>query len=96
MEIKNKIIRLFGLKGSWSWAKKQMRNGKVVRCKHWTGSLKLRIDSLDNTRLLSTWSHEANDTKTMHYVDTIWESSIHFINYEDDTDYEIVDGWDAW
>lgn len=29
--MKNWIIRTFGLKGSWKWAKKQMLNGEIVR-----------------------------------------------------------------
>lgn len=32
-KINNWIIRTFGLRGSWSWAKKQMLNGAIIKRK---------------------------------------------------------------
>jgi hypothetical protein len=75
------VINL-GLKGSWKWAKKQMLNGHIVRCKHWSGSLKLCIDDNENTRLLCTFDKDYDQLK--------WESSTHFLSYEEYIDYEIV------
>lgn len=82
------IIRAFGLKGSWKWAKKQMLKGKVVRCKHWSGALKLRIDDPENRllqacycRITSEYSREL----------ALWETSNHHLGYEDFTDYEVVE-----
>jgi hypothetical protein len=82
------IVRFLGLKGSWRWAKRQMRNGKIVRCKHWSGTLKLRIDSKENSLL------QANFTRTpkpLHNGDKLWETSNWFISYEDFTDYEVFE-----
>ena len=86
--MKDLIIRTFGLKGSWKWAKKQMLNGKIVRCKHWSGALKLRIDSKENKLL------QANFTRTpepIHKGGRLWETSNWHISYEDYTDYEIFE-----
>ena len=88
--MKDWIIRTFGLKGSWKWAKKQMMNGKIVRCKHWSGTLKLKIDSKENTLLKSTF----NKTQELHsHQQFIWETSNHFLNYENFTDYVVFTGW---
>ena len=51
--MKNWIIRTFRLKGSWTWAKKQMMQGYEVKCKSWRGYFKLRIDNPFNTLLMS-------------------------------------------
>ena len=75
------IIRIFGLKGSWSWAKRQMMAGNVVRGKHWTGTLKLKIDSPENTLLLATFSREKPYK---------WETSNYHLSKERYTDYEVV------
>ncbi len=80
------IIRTFGLKGSWKWAKKQMLNGKIVRCSHWSGALKLRIDSKENKLL------QANFTNTPMYKGfRLWEISNWHISYEDFTDFEVFE-----
>lgn len=77
----NWFIRFFGLKGSWSWAKKQMLKGKMVKCRHWTGALTYKIQSVENTLLLASFSDKRND----------WHSTTHFIAYENYTDYYVVD-----
>lgn len=86
--MKKFLIRKLGLKCSWSWAKKQMLKGKIVRCKHWRGSLRLKIDSKENTLLQRCFWKEnrlpENGTK-------LWETSNHFLSYEDFTDYEVVE-----
>ena len=82
------IIRFFGLKGSWKWAKKQMMKGKIVRCKHWTGTLKLRIDSPENSLLQSNFTSKP---EPIHKGDRLWETSNHFLRYEDFTDYEVFE-----
>jgi hypothetical protein len=80
--LKGRIIRFLGLKGSWTWAKKMMMKGYVVRCRHWSGALQLRIDSAENGLLQS--SHHTPKPK--------WETSFHHLSYEDFVDYEIVPG----
>lgn len=79
--MKKWIIRTFGLKGSWKWAKKQMLNGKIVRCKHWIGTLKLKIDDSENQLLLCTFDK--------NFTDYEWETSTHHLSYEDFTDYYV-------
>lgn len=86
--MKSKIIRVLGLRGSWSWAKKQMLKGKVVRCKHWSGVLKLKIDSAENTLLLACF-HRKNESPSNGQP--LWETSNHHLSYENFTDYEVID-----
>ncbi len=78
------VIRLLGLKGSWKWAKKQMLNGSVVRCKHWSGTLIQKIDSRENG-LLQMGYYKRDETNR----ELEWETSNHFMSYEDFTDYEV-------
>ncbi|MFA5014308.1 MAG: hypothetical protein WC549_02030 [Actinomycetota bacterium] len=87
-KIKNWVIRTFALRGSWSWAKKQMMKGKIVRCKHWTGALKYKIESPDNPLLLSNFTRSP---KVLHEGDRLWKASNHHLSYEDFTDYEIFE-----
>ena len=82
--MKNWIIRKFGLKGSWTWAKKQMMQGKIVRCKHWTGVIKLRIDSKENTLLQCCFWRDWDGFQ-------LWDTSNHHLSWENFTDYEIFD-----
>ena len=73
--MKNWIIITFGLKGSWKWAKKQMMQGKMVRCKHWSGALKYRVshemvndiygeNPKPSTLLQQTLQEKTNNLKT--------------------------------
>lgn len=56
-KINNWIIRTFGLRGSWSWAKKQMLNGAIIKRKATTGTYKIAIDDDKNRLLVATWDH---------------------------------------
>lgn len=85
--MKDYIIRVFGLKGSWSWAKKQMMKGFAVRCRHWSGVLRLKIDSPENTLLQSSFT---GGKDLMNRIEE-WETSNHFLSYENFTDYCISD-----
>jgi hypothetical protein len=82
-KIKSRLIRFWGLKGSWSWAKRKMMNGSVVRCKHWSGNLILKIDSPKNTLLQACFSRT---------IPLKWETSTHHLVYELFTDYCIFEG----
>lgn len=95
--MKNWIIRTFGLKGSWKWAKKQMIKGEMVRCKHWDGALKYRIsrelttDTLGGNPTESTLlqANFTRENKPLSNGQTLWDTSNHFLSYEDFTDYEV-------
>lgn len=94
--MKNWIIKTFGLKGSWKWAKKQMMNGEIVRCKHWSGALKFRVSpeiehGLDGKTPTPSTLLQCNFTRTKkpENGERIWETSNHHLSYEDFTDYEI-------
>lgn len=50
----------------------------MVRCRHWSGTLMLKVDSAKNGLLLRSYGHGK------------WETSSHHIGYEDFTDYYIV------
>lgn len=87
-KMKNWFIKTFGLKGSWKWAKKQMMQGKMVRGKSWSGTLKLRIESPENTLL------QCNFTRTNIQNENsrpLWETSNHFLAYEEYTDYVVFE-----
>lgn len=95
--MKNWIIRTFGLKGSWKWAKRQMFKGEMVRCKHWTGSLKYRIspeieNGIDGKTPKQSTLLQANFTrrnKRLENGQPLWEASIYHFSYENFTDYEV-------
>ena len=53
-KINDWVIKTFGLRGSWSWAKKQMLNGAIIKRKATAGTYKIAIDN-DKNRL--TCSH---------------------------------------
>lgn len=49
-KINDWVIRTFGLRGSWSWAKKQMLNGAIIKRKATIGTYKIAIDRDDHQR----------------------------------------------
>ena len=56
-KINDWVIRTFGLRGSWSWAKKQMLNGAIIKRKATIGTYKIAIDNAKNRLLVATWDH---------------------------------------
>lgn len=60
-KINNWVIRTFGLRGSWSWAKKQMLNGAIIKRKATTGTYKIAIDDDKNRLLVATWWEDICD-----------------------------------
>jgi hypothetical protein len=93
--MKNWIIRTFGLKGSWKWAKKQMMKGEMVRCKHWTGALKYRVKP---EMINDVWGENPTPSTLLQANYTrknirAWETSNHHLSFEDFTDYEVFH-WD--
>ena len=56
-KINDWVIKTFGLRGSWSWAKKQMLNGAIIKRKATTGTYKIAIDDDKNRLLVATWDH---------------------------------------
>lgn len=48
----NWIIRFFGLKGSWRWACRQMKKGRIVRPKSATGTVRYKLDNEWQGRIL--------------------------------------------
>lgn len=56
-KINDWVIKTFGLRGSWSWAKKQMLNGAIIKRKATTGTYKIAIDNDKNRLLVATWGH---------------------------------------
>ncbi len=86
--MKRWIIATLGLKGSWRWAKKQMMKGRIVRCEHWVGELKLRIDNKTNTLLQSNFT---TTPEPVHEHQKLWETSNHFLSYENYDDYVVFE-----
>ena len=56
-----------------------MLKGEMVRCKHWSGALKYKIN--EQTLLQAHFGVEEHHSK--------WETSNLFLSYEDFIDYEI-------
>lgn len=65
-----------------------MMKGKIVRCEHWSGTLKLKIDSPENTLLQCNFTKEL---KVSNERETLWETSNHHISYENFTDYVVFE-----
>ena len=53
-KINDWVIRTFGLRGSWSWAKKQMLNGAIIKRKATIGTYKITVDNDKNQLLVAT------------------------------------------
>jgi hypothetical protein len=85
--MKNWLVRIFGLRGSWSWACKQMEAGKIIRPRSATGSLKYKLDNENQRRIL--WTHK--DKPELH--DSGWECAYIFLSDFEATDWMVVDRW---
>lgn len=81
-KINDWIIRKFGLRGSWSWAKKQMLNGAIIKRKATTGTYKIAIDNDKNRLLVATWGHLDQNP--------VWERCPHSLLDEDAVDYFVT------
>lgn len=81
-KINNWVIRTFGLRGSWSWAKKQMLNGAIIKRKATTGTYKIAIDNDKNRLLVATWDHLDQSP--------VWERCPHSLLDEDAVDYFVI------
>ena len=81
-KINNWVIRTFGLRGSWSWAKKQMLNGAIIKRKATTGTYKIAIDNDKNRLLVATWGHLDQNP--------VWERCPHSLLDEDAVDYFVT------
>jgi hypothetical protein len=76
------VVRLFGLRGRWKWACRQMMAGHVVRRSSVLGAVRYRLDTEGQRRL--EWSfHRLAD-------ETCWENAYFFLYDQEATDYEIV------
>lgn len=73
------LIKLFGLKGSWKWACKKMSNGSIVWRKNQTGTVKYKVDSPENGRIV--WTFENNPLKNSD-----WKKSNIFLS-----DFDAID-----
>lgn len=72
MKILSLIIRFFGLKGSWKWAVKEMKNGNLVTMKSVSGALKYRF-SVDGEYRFEWDFHKKED-------EFKWENANFFIS----------------
>ena len=81
-KINDWVIRTFGLRGSWSWAKKQMLNGAIIKRKATIGTYKIAIDNDKNRLLVATWDHLDQSP--------VWKRSPHSLLDEDAVDYFVT------
>lgn len=81
-KINDWVIRTFGLRGSWSWAKKQMLNGAIIKRKATIGTYKIAIDNDKNKLLVATWDHLDQSP--------VWERCPHSLLDEDAVDYFVT------
>lgn len=66
------IVRLLGLKGSWRWAAKEMKKGKMIVRVSTTGSVKYRLSNDGGNRL--EWDFHRKESEVR------WESAYFFIS----------------
>lgn len=78
--LRNRLIRFLRLRGSWHWAQRQLLQGKIITCEHFSGSLKYKLDSVENGRLMQSYSSR------QPYM---WESANWFVDNGYYTDYKI-------
>jgi protein involved in temperature-dependent protein secretion len=74
------LIRLLGLKGSWKWACKQMDKGAIVRPSNATGSVCYKLDHEGQRRIVWAFNrHPIRGTK--------WENANIFLSDFESTDW---------
>lgn len=83
--MKNWFIRTFGLPGSWSWAKRQMRKGHVVSCRGFSGTVKYRISDIETNNTLLQWDFSKRANKHN------WHRANHFLVDEERTDWYVYE-----
>lgn len=81
-KINDWVIRTFGLRGSWSRAKKQMLNGAIIKRKATIGTYKITVDNDKNQLLVATWDHLDQSP--------VWERCPHSLLDEDAVDYFVT------
>jgi hypothetical protein len=69
-----RLVRFFGLRGSWKWACKQMDAGKIIRPSTATGYVEYRLDLEGQRRLQWRFGGE-------------WENANFFLRDQEDTDW---------
>lgn len=65
-KINDWVIKTFGLRGSWSWAKKQMLNGAIIKRKNTNDYITSYPASLSDMSI-----KEKGDIVNDHFDDTI-------------------------
>jgi protein involved in temperature-dependent protein secretion len=85
-KIKKFLIKFFGLRGSWSWAVRQMKKGHIVYPKYVTGCVKYRfsIDGQDRIQ----WSFQRDETRVL-LTESVWENANIFYSDFDYTEWGI-------
>lgn len=78
------IVRFFGLKGSWKWAVKEMKKGKLLVRASVTGSVKYRLSVDGQNRLECDFHRKESEVK--------WENANFFISNMIATDW-VVYNW---
>ena len=78
------VVSLLGLKGSWKWAVKEMKKGKIVTRASVTGAVKYRLSQDEQFRLENDFHRKESEAK--------WENSNFFISYLYATDW-IIYNW---
>jgi len=78
------IIRVFGLRGSWRWACKQMDNGYIVYRTTDTGAAKYKLDSENQRRIQWAFTRSPDDAS--------WKNANIFLSDFECTDWEIWKG----
>ena len=75
------VVRFFGLKGSWKWAVKEMKNGKLLVRTCVTGAIKYRLSTDGQNRLECDFHRKESEAK--------WENANFFISDMEATDWGI-------
>ena len=76
-----------------------MMQGKMVRCKHWSGPLKYRVSTemekdiygQNPRRSTLLQANFTRKNKQLENGQPLWVTSKHHLSYEDFTDYEVFE-----
>ena len=82
--MKKRLIRFFGLPGSWKWACRQLDKGLIVRRSTDSGEAKYKLDRENQRRIQWSFRRLPDDTQ--------WEDANIFLSDFECTDWVV---WDA-
>ena len=85
--MKEKLIRFFGLNGSWKWSCRQLKKGKIIRAKNIAGTVRYKLDNESQTRILWAFPKRADP----YGLNEKWDNAYIFLSDFERIDWEVVE-----